>query len=292
MGNYAWSAGAGAVVTGGVAGGADAVAAAGGAVALATAVVAAGLLGLLIGLVIGRAAGRRQGLRGGGPEQLLQQIQQRVDGLASVFEVPRYRGEAGEWLLERLLQDCLPPSAYQTQYGFRNGTRVDALVQLGDVSVGVDAKFPLESIKGWREGRITGRSRKAVLQHAEAIATRYILPDEGTMNFAMMYIPSEAVFSRLFADEGLLRGCLQLGVVPAAPSNLFLYLQTVSYGLRGMEFSRNFSRYASQFERIRLELGQLAELLATGRGHLRNLQRGYDAALQQLDAVQGRMEGL
>ncbi|MFW6362311.1 MAG: DNA recombination protein RmuC, partial [Spirochaeta sp.] len=118
---------------------------------------------------------------------------------------------------------------------------------------------------------------------------KYILPDEGTMNFAIMYIPSEAMFSRLFSDIRLLRGCLQLGVVPASPSNLFLYVQTVSYGLRGMEFSRNFSRYAGQFEQIRLQIGKLAEILATGHGHLRNLQRSYDAVLHGLDGVQERL---
>ncbi|MFW6362578.1 MAG: DNA recombination protein RmuC, partial [Spirochaeta sp.] len=104
------------------------------------------LLGILIGYLLGRR--RNQAPQ---PEILLQQLQQRIDGLARIFEMPRYRGQAGEWMLEQLLQDCLPPSAFRTQHSFRSGGRVDALIQLGNASVAVDAKFPLESLQGWQD---------------------------------------------------------------------------------------------------------------------------------------------
>lgn len=232
-------------------------------------------------------ATKRSGRAAPAPE-LLQQISSRLDGLARVFEMPRYRGQAGEWLLEALLQDCLPPDSYSMQHGFRSGSRVDALVHIGKLSVAVDAKFPLESLEGWRDGSLGAKGRKAILQHAQSIAAKYIQPSEGTLHYAVMYIPSEAMYSRLFAAEpnGLLRSCLQAGVVPASPGNLFLLLQTVSYGLRGMEFSRNFGRYAGQFEQLRRETAQLREVMATGQGHLRNLSRSYESALLQADRLQ------
>ncbi len=226
------------------------------------------------------------------PDAILQQIQQRVEGLSNIFSVPRYRGQAGEWMLEQMLQDCLPPHAYHIQHSFRNGSRADALLKLGDITVAVDAKFPLESLNDWREGPISEKSRKAVLGHAQSIASKYILPEEGTLHFALMYIPSEAIYTRLFAENPgkLMQDCLRAGIVPSSPSNLFLYLQTIAYGLRGMDFSHNFNKYANLFELIRQDSRQLQSSLQTGGGHLRNLQKTYSGLQQQADALTEHLE--
>ncbi|THB66508.1 MAG: DNA recombination protein RmuC, partial [Spirochaetaceae bacterium] len=88
----------------------------------------------------------------------------------------------------------------------------------------------------------------------------------------------------------LLRACMQIGVVPASPSNLFLYLQTIAYGLRGMDFSQNFTKYAALFELIRQETRQLFDVLNTGNTHLRNSQRNFDTALQKTRDMQRNLD--
>ncbi|GAB6090710.1 DNA recombination protein RmuC [Spirochaeta dissipatitropha] len=221
--------------------------------------------------------------RGGSPElQLLSQLQQRVDSLARVFEMPRSRGQTGEWLLERLLADCMPPGSYKLQHEFRRGGRADALILLGNLCVAVDAKFPLESISG-----SAAKTRKAVLQHSASIAEKYIVPEEGSLNFAIMYIPSESLFQQLCTDteNGILQGCLQLGIIPAGPASLFLYLQTAAYGLRGMEFNRNFAKYAGKFAALQRSTELLKQNLDTAHTQLRNFSRNFDTALDEAGKI-------
>lgn len=222
---------------------------------------------------------------GGSPElQLLSQLQQRVDSLARIFEMPRSRGQTGEWLLERLLADCMPPGTYRLQHEFRRGGRVDALILLGNLCVAVDAKFPLESLSG-----SIAKSRKAVLQHSASIAEKYIVPEEGSLNFAIMYIPSESVFQQLCTDteNGILQSCLQQGIIPAGPASLFLYLQTAAYGLRGMEFNRNFAKYAGKFANLQRSTELLRQNLETAHTQLRNFSRNFDAALEEAGKIAG-----
>ena len=119
--------------------------------------------------------------------------------LEQALRPPKARGGFGELLLENLLRDRLPPSAYEMQFTFDSGERVDAVVRV-DRDIPVDSKFPLDNYNRLVEAetddeRQLGERQFArdVKQHIEAIAAKYIRPDEGTYDFAFMYIPVEAV---------------------------------------------------------------------------------------------------
>ena len=263
-------------------------------------IVALGAL-LLITLVLLIAfAFRRKPGRGDRPEMLellgrrleqLEGISKDVANLSKVFLIPHARGGVGETLLNELLKNWLPRKAYEIQYSFRNGARVDAVIRLGEFMVPVDAKFPLESVRrSIEEGgeAISGEARRVFLRHIEAIRSKYIHPEEGTLQFALMYIPSERIYYHAFveADSGLLEEAIRMGVVPVSPGGLFLYLQTVAYGLKGFVFSKKQRELIQITLSLRREIDSLKRLLETGGTHLRNLVKNRDEADKKIDEVE------
>ncbi|NBF39950.1 MAG: DNA recombination protein RmuC [Spirochaetes bacterium] len=248
----------------------------------------------------------------------LEDVSRSLSELEQVFSVPQSRGAVGETLLSRLLEDWLPKGTFELQYSFREGTRVDAVVKLGRYMVPVDAKFPFEAAKramekeadargsrgtagsrgaGARSGGSRGAGgrgelRTAFMRHVNDIAERYIRPDEGTLGFALMYIPSERVYQFVFVDQGddLLGEAMGRGVVPVSPSTLFLYLQTVAYGLRGFAISKDARTLLSRFTAARTEGTELAKSLSVAQTHLKNLQKALSEVDERVDRLAQKLD--
>lgn len=261
--------------------------------------LAAAALALLLAL----AARRRE------PSDLAARLAE-IDGLARnlteltrTLLLPRSRGVVGETMLAAVLASWLPRRAFELQHGFRDGGRVDAVVRLADRLVPIDSKFPLEVLRDELAGpsgnrRLSAEARRAISRYAADIGSRYIRPEEGTYDFALMYVPSEAVFYHAFvaadgADE-LFRSAISARVIPVSPSSLFLYLQTVAHGLRGLMLSADQKRLAALLEEIQRDVAALARAHSVLGGHLRNAARAYEeslAPLGSLDRAAGRIVG-
>ncbi|MFP4642725.1 MAG: DNA recombination protein RmuC [Spirochaetales bacterium] len=273
-----------------------------------TEVVAIGITLLLVLAVVLAIIGLRRSASSGseavarveGRLAEIEAISNRVDELAALFAVPRTRGEVGEMVLSDLLANYLPGEAYSLQHGFSDGGRVDAAIRLSETIVPVDAKFPLEALRRHDQehpdkSELPASVRKTFVSHAKTIASRYIRPEEGTMDFALMYIPSEGIYHRVFVtDPGdTMREVLSLRVVPVSPGTLFLYLLTVSYGLRGLAFSRERNELISHVSAVRREFNELSRTVDLLRGHLKNATRAADECdtrLSSLDRGLHRLE--
>src|SRR3989454_716547 len=158
------------------------------------------------------------------------EIGREIQGLEQVLKSPKMRGGLGETLLERLLDEMLPREHWTTQHGFRSGEKVDAAITIGERIVPVDAKFPLENFRrmlGESDDTQRRQHRKAfardVKLRVDEIAKKYILPDEGTYDFALMYVPAENVYYEIAVrpedaeDEPIAAYALSRRVVPVSP---------------------------------------------------------------------------
>jgi DNA recombination protein RmuC len=188
-----------------------------------------------------------------------------IAGLQEILRAPKLRGEIGEFFLGDLLSQILPTSHFELQYAFRDGTRVDAVIKFSNGLVPVDSKFPLENFKKLLEGVTEEEKRGAkrkfvsdVKKRIDEIASNYIVPDEGTFNFALMYIPAENVYyetiikDEAFGDEKQLAAyAFSKRVIPVSPNSFYAYLQTILLGLKGLEISRQAKAILGRMETLK-----------------------------------------
>lgn len=229
-----------------------------------------------------------------------------IASLQEILRSPKLRGGLGELFLGDLLAQILPPTNYKLQYTFRNGTRVDAVIQFNQGLVPIDSKFPLENFKRLIESQ-TDEERKAnkkrfvsdVKKHIDAIADQYIQPDEGTFNFALMYIPAENVYyETIIKDEsfGEEKGIAGYGftkrVVPVSPNSFYAYLQTILLGLKGMEISGQAQEILSHLERLKGDFDRFLRDFEVVGSHLNNARTKYDEAGKRLEKFQDKLLSL
>jgi DNA recombination protein RmuC len=223
--------------------------------------------------------------------------------LETVLGGAKTRGTLGEIALDRMLADALPPSTYETQFRFSTGEVVDAVVRLRDKLLPIDSKFPLDDYR--RLAEVGEEARKGfsstVRQHADSIARKYILPGEGTLDIALMFVPSEGVYYELLRSEDskglpLDEYCRSKGIVPVSPSTLFAHLKIIFVGLRGMQLEENVDKILASLSALKKQVegfGEVYEKLGT---HLRNAQQSYSDADRKLlrtrDALDGALDQL
>jgi DNA recombination protein RmuC len=236
----------------------------------------------------------------GGLEEANRRIYEVGKDIASLQEIlraPKLRGGLGEFLLENLLAQVLPPDHFSTQYSFRSGEKADAVIKLGNSLVPVDAKFPLENFKRALQAESDEERTRAkkqftadVKKHIDAIAQKYILPDEGTYDFALMYIPAENVYYETIikdesaAEKSLSEYALSKRVIPVSPGSFYAYLQAIVLGLKGMkveerakEIIRYIGRLQGDFSRFRDEF----ELVGKHLGHAQSSYQSADKRIEQ-----------
>jgi DNA recombination protein RmuC len=222
-----------------------------------------------------------------------------VSQLHDILRAPKLRGGLGEFFLADLLTQVLPDEHVLLQHGFQSGERVDAAIRLGEGLVPIDAKFPLEDFRRMLDApddEARARARKAfvgrVRKHVDDVAGKYIVPDEGTYDFALMYIPAENVFyEAIVRDEGreLLAYALAQKVIPVSPSTLYAYLQAIVLGLRGLRIEAQAHEVLAQLERLAGDVGKLREDMRLVGRHLTNAQQCFASADRKLDKFEQRL---
>jgi len=226
-----------------------------------------------------------------------------ISSLQEILKTPKLRGGIGELLLGDLLSQILPPKHFEIPYSFKSGERVDAVIHLGKRLVPVDAKFPLENFRKFLESH-TDQERKVyrrkfvsdVKLHIDAIFRKYILPDEGTFGFALMYIPAENVYyETIIKDQEVEDGrsiasySMQKKVIPVSPNTFYAYLQTIILGLKGLEIEKNAQEIISTLDRLRVDFDRFNRDFLLIRTHLRNAQSCYDSADRKLRRFEDKL---
>jgi DNA recombination protein RmuC len=238
-----------------------------------------------------------------GARQILD-VGKEVAGLQDIFRAPKLRGGFGEFILGDLLGQILMPESFELQHTFKSGERVDAVVKLGKGLVPIDAKFPLDNFKRITSTETEDEQRRArrefandVKKHVDAIHKKYILPDEGTFDFALMYIPAENVYyeiiirdDQLGEDKSLNSYALSKRVMPVSPNSLYAYLQAIALGLRGMRVEENIRDVLDNLKRLSKEFGKFSEDFRKIGTHLKNADKCFENADKRLGRFTDRLD--
>jgi DNA recombination protein RmuC len=226
-----------------------------------------------------------------------------IASLQQILRAPKLRGVIGELLLGDLLGQILPVKHFTLQYRFKSGETVDAAIHLGSYLVPVDSKYPLENFKRVLESQ-TDEERKTakrkfisdVKKHVDVIAQKYILPDEGTFPFALMYIPAENVYyetiirdENLGEDSSLSAYALARKVIPVSPNSFYAYLQAIVLGLRGLEIESSAQMIINHLDRLRGDYERFRKEFEVIGTHLTHAKGRYDEADRRLDRFGERL---
>ena len=229
-----------------------------------------------------------------------QQMSQTAQTLEGILGGAKSRGSLGEVTLERLLEDSLPRAQYEMQYRFSSGEAADAVVKLRDKKLmAIDSKFPLDAYRRIAaEGDEARRAfTTAVKGHADAIARKYIVPDESTLDVALMFVPSESVYYELLMTQDnkgqpLDAYCRDKKVVAVSPNTLYAHLCVIAMGLRGMQMEENAKRLLAGLSGMDIQMEKFADKFGILGTHLKNAQQSYGESDKLFERAQSTLEGM
>ena len=235
----------------------------------------------------------------------LEAVGRSVAEVQDLLKVPKLRGTLGELWLEELLRQVFPEGLYETQFGFAGGERVDAVIRVGDRLVPVDAKFPLEACQralvatGEAAERERRAFRRSLRERVDEIADKYIRPEEGTFDFALMYIPAENVYYEAVVRGGgppdgdsFVTYALDRRVIPVSPNTFYAYLTAILHGLRGLEVEQRAQEILAALGGLQQQVTRFERAFELVGRHLEHATKQYDESGRQLTRVQDQLGGL
>ena len=240
---------------------------------------------------------------------------EQLRSLQDMLKNPKQRGILGEYYLETLLKNVLPVGSYQMQYAFRDGTIVDAMVRVRDKIIPIDSKFSLENYNRLvEETNPAERERleklfKSDLKNRIDETSKYIKPEEGTMDFAFMFIPHEAIYyDLLVAQVGAIkintRDLVEYAfkdkrVIIVSPTSFLAYLQTVLQGLKALQIEESAKEIGRKVEELARHLSaydqymsKLGETLGTTVGHYNEAYKKFRSIDKDITKITGTPIGI
>ncbi len=230
-----------------------------------------------------------------GTNKQMLQVGNEVRRLQDILGSPKLRGQMGEWSLENLLRQILPKDSYKLQHTFRDGQIVDCIIQMPDYSVPIDAKFPLPSFERLVKAETDEEKKncrkqflKDVTVHIDKIACDYIRPAEGTLDFALLFIPAENVYYETIVKyagetQDILQYSLDKKVIPVSPNLLYAYLMTVVMGLHGLQIEKQAAEIRQNLKKLNASFADFGGNWEVLGRHLRNAYGQYEEGQRKLD---------
>ncbi len=197
--------------------------------------------------------------------------------LQEFLKSPKLRGNIGEQVLKDLISQMFPKSSFFLQHRFSSGAIVDAAIKTDAGILPIDSKFPMENFQRYAQAKTDPDKhtfQKAftsdVRKHIKDISTKYILPAEGTMDFALMYLPSEAIYYEIANSPEILDYARRLRVYPVSPTTLYAHLQTILLSFEGKKIESKTKEIFGLLRSIQSDYGKLEDNLGVLSRHLTN----------------------
>lgn len=221
------------------------------------------------------------------------EISQSMKDLDALLKSPKLRGNMGERVLADLLGQVFSKQSFFLQYHFKSGAIVDAAIQTDGGILPIDSKFPMEHFQAMIKGETQSEREMAkrefsrdVKKHIDAISQKYILPEEGTMDFALMYVPSESVYYEIASDEQILDYARDCRVYPVSPTTMYAHLQTILLSFEGKKIETKTKEAFKLLRGVQKDYEKFSENFTTLGKHLTNAQNMYGTSAQSLGALE------
>lgn len=191
--------------------------------------------------------------------------------LQEFLSSPKLRGNVGEQVLKELLKQFMPKESFNLQYAFKSGEKVDAAIKTSGGIIPIDSKFPMENFRRMQtDPAFKKEFIRDVKKHIDDIARKYILTEEGTIDYALMYIPSESVYYEIVNDAELFDYSGDKRVLPVSPTTFYAYLKAILMSFEGQKIEAQAKEILSSLRAIKSDYGKVEENLSTLQKHLTN----------------------
>lgn len=229
----------------------------------------------------------------------MSEIGRGMKDLQELLRSPKLRGNVGEHILKELLGQMLPKQSFNLQYSFKSGTIVDAAIKTTGGIIPVDSKFPMENFRKMMNAKNDEEKKtsekdfvKDVKKHIDDISQKYILTDEGTIDYALMYIPSEAVYYEIVNNSALFDYSGDKRVLPVSPTTFYAYLKAILMSFEGQKIEDRAKQILSTIKAIQKDyilveesLGVLGRHLNNASSQFNNVTHGFGKLGKKLDST-------
>ena len=223
----------------------------------------------------------------------MSEIGRSMKDLQDFLRSPKLRGNIGEQVLRELLGQFLPKESFHLQYRFKSGEIVDAAIKTEGGIIPIDSKFPLENFRAMTTSETEAQKNsfqkdfgRDVKKHIDAIAQKYILPDEGTIDYALMYVPSEAVYYEIMSNNPEISDYAhKKRVLPVSPSTFYAFMRAILMSFEGKKIEERTRSILASLRTIKDESEKFGE-------NLRVLTKHITEAKNTTDSVNNRFFSL
>jgi DNA recombination protein RmuC len=222
----------------------------------------------------------------------MSEIGRGMKDLQDFLRNPKLRGNIGEHILNELLAQILPKDSFHLQYAFKSGEKVDAAIKTAGGIIPIDSKFPMENFRkmsGSKTDEETKTFEKLFVRdvkiHIDAIAKKYILTDEGTIDYALMYIPSEAMYYEIVNNGDLFDYASKQRVLPVSPTTFYAYLRAILMSFEGQKIEAKAKEILSSLRAIQKDYGKVEENLGVLQKHMNNASNMMNSVFQSFGAL-------
>lgn len=230
----------------------------------------------------------------------MSEIGRNMRDLQEFLRSPKLRGNVGEQVLKELLGQMLPKQSFHLQYGFKSGSIVDAAITTSAGIIPIDSKFPMENFKKMMSAQTDGETAslrreftRDVKKHVDDISRKYILTDEGTIDYAIMYIPSEAVYYEVANSVDLMEYAQDKRVLPVSPTTFYAYMKAILMSFEGQKIEAQAKEILAairamekDYEKVGENLGILGRHVGNAYNMMSQVNLGFGQLGQKINSTQ------
>jgi len=225
------------------------------------------------------------------------EVSRSMKDLQDYLKSPKLRGNIGEQVLTDLIAQMFPKNSFHLQYHFKTGQIVDAAIKTQAGILPIDSKFPMENFQKIYSAasateKASARSAfvRDVKKHIKDISGKYILPEEGTLDFALMYIPSESIYYEIVSEQELLDLARESRVYPVSPTTLYAHLQTILLSLEGQKIAGKTSEVFTLLRAVQKDYEKLNENFTLLGKHLTNAYNSMNSTGQSINQIGSKLD--